>query len=546
MTLHVFKVPGRLVLQSAAIAAFLFSGAAWGQGWPPGMTGQDFEKMQRFFRALDEGMKPAAGPVAEELIYDPETRDLSLAEIAGIEKALPRLFFLEPEASGRTAVKSPLFVLPNADHIQMQVQWTSALNAQKKNVLRKATAAESEEDRSFQRSERITNGEYTAVLRTQNNEPAVRASGTADVSIPLRFFRAEFDCAKPGSAKAGPHEFTLVRCENDYAEIRQKTTDRTPLDVDIRLYGLNGRLKVSQQSTDAVFPGGRTIVDLTFKDRPDKIEGRRFRALAHGLVRRIVVLLPAQAAKKKLQVQALAEPARDSSSAPNRYGHSVPLPELSVTLPEAAIRGVQAESTRSYAYFGFNEPGVLFPLPPHPGRDYAVCEFARLDLVDENGESVAFETSFAGYDRERKGCHVRFQTETGEVPAFSRARGMLKLRYPLSFSSYITDGRTSIPGVRIRIEGMKVTVETDQSSTETSLLGLAALNGRLYPLRPLSNVQTAADGRRRGEHLFWGSVEKVWFVMTGGWTEMEKSFDLQPAAPLSEADRGKTNVHRNH
>jgi hypothetical protein len=540
----------RFLLLCAAFAALLFSGRVSAEGWPPNMTEQDFEKMQRFFRAMEEGMKPSAGPAAEELMQSsPEPRDLTAGEIARIEKTLPSSFFLEKDFSGRIAVKSPVFVFPNADHMQIQVQWTQVLSAQKKNILRKPTAAEAEDDKLFQRSERITNGEYSAVLRIQKDQEAASAVGMAEVSIPLRFFRAEFDCKKPGPSKAGPHEFTLVRCENDFVELRQKTSEKTPLQADIRIYGANGRLKVSQQSTDAVFPGGRTILDLTFKDRPDTIEGRRMRFLVSGSARRVVVLLPAQAARKKMNVQAFAEPdprALKSNKAPqNRFVQAVNLETRAAVLPEAQLQTLEPVATRSSAYFGFNEPGVLFRLPAHPGAVYAVCEFTDIELRDAAGKPVQFETAFAGYDRDKKGCHIRFQKADGEgPPAFASVRGKLNLRYPASYASYLTDGRSSISGVRVQIDGMKVTFYTAQgvsiADSDKSIRGLAASGGNLFPLFPLAYSESGSD--EKGDYLvrfFWGNVEKVWFALAGDWTQTEKNFDLKAAPLLPDAERGK-------
>lgn len=538
---------GPLVLFSV-LALLLFCLPAEAQGWPPNMTEQDFEKMQRFFRALEEGMKPASGPVAEELLAPaPEPRDLTAAEIAHIQKTLPTLFFLEKDFSGRTRVSSPLFVLPNAPHMQLTVAWTQALNAQKKNVLRKPTAAEAEDDRMFQRSERITNEEYSAVLRTEKDERAVSALGSAEVTIPIRFFRAEFDCARPGPAKAGPHEFILVRCENDFVELRQKTSDRTPLETDIRIYGARGRLKISQQSTDAVFPGGRTILELTYKDRPSAIEGRRMRFLAHGAVRRVAVFVPAQTAKKKMSVQAFSEPdpqtMKSTRAAQNRYLPAQALKTERALLPEKDLRAIQPAATRSGAYFGFNEPGVLFALPAHPGAAHAVCDFTDIELRDAGGKTVQFETAYSGYDREKNACHVRFQKPDSEgPPAFSAVRGKLKLRYPLSYTSEITDVKSAGD---LRVDGMKVTFITPENSPGLAdpakmLLGLALSGGNLFPLFPLAyNESGVNENGNYVTRFFWGNVEKVWIARTGGWVEIEKEFDL-PAAPLlPDTERGK-------
>lgn len=537
-----------IFLHGAAIAAFLFSGSLAAQGWPPNMTEQDFLKMQSFFRALEDGMKPAAGPVTDELLPSSESRDLTAPEIARMEAALPKIFYIEDDFSDRIAIKSPLFVLPNASGIQVQGQWAQVLNAQGKNVLRKPSAEEVESDKTFQRSDKSANGEYSTILRIQKEEKAVSASGTVEVSIPIRFFRAEFDCAKPGTQRVGPHEFTLVKCQNDYVELRQRTSERTPVDPDIRIVGSKGRLKVSQHSTDAIFPGGRTLLDLKFKDLPNAIEGRRFRFLAHGTARKVVVLFTAQAAKKKIAVQAFSapDPALGQKARQNRYLPAVPLETRAQTIAPAELRKLSAVPTRSSAYFGFNEPGVFFALPSHPGTDHAVCEFTELELLDEAGKPVPFETAFAGYDSERKGCHVRFQkAEADGPPVFKTARGKLKLKYPASFASHLADGRSSIPGVRIKFEGMKVTLrfaEGGPSLTESDkfIRGIATLDGKSYPLAQLSHSDSGSDAEGTYvSRFFWGSVEKLWFVLLGEWTEVEAPFSLEAAPPLPDENRGK-------
>jgi len=308
-------------------------------------------------------------------------------------------------------------------------------------------------------------------------------------------------------------------------------------------------LKISQQSTDAIFPGGRTILDLTFKDRPHTIEGRRMRFLASGAVRRVVVFVPAQAAKKKISVQAFAEPEpeklKSNRAAQNRFMPAKALKTEVSVLPESELRAIEPVATRSSAFFGFNEPGVLFALPAHPGAPYAVCDFTDIELRDAGGKAVQFETAYAGYDRDRKGCHIRFQKPDSEgPPSFAAVRGKLKLRYPLSYASHVSDGRTN-QDVRVEIDGMKVTFYTKENGpvvadSDKSILGLAASGGSLFPLFPLAYGESGSnDNGNYVSRFFWGNVEKVWFALTGGWVEMEKEFDLPAAVLLPDSERGK-------
>ena len=89
-------------------------------------------------------------------------------------------------------------------------------------------------------------------------------------------------------------------------------------------------------------------------------------------------------------------------------------------------------SSRSYAWYGFNNPGVQLYLPDFDNSIFAETEMAKPSLSDNDG----FELENGGFDVETRVEEIRFLASDGEKGAeFSRVTGEISLRYPLTFET---------------------------------------------------------------------------------------------------------------
>lgn len=471
--------------------------------------------MQEFYRTMAGSVRPSPVPVRDVTMPDIAASDLTGRDMQDIEQLLPSLFFLEPAQDGRYTITAPLFVLPNGEQIELRGRWMSLLNTGGRNIQRAPDAEEKRSDEG--RSERRTGGEYSAAVYGERGQVAVNASGIVEASIPLRLFRVELDCARPGRFKAGPRTVTLIRCENDFVELREAggLLEEAP---DIRVYGAAGRLQVAEQAADPVFAGGKSILDFQFKNRPVRIEGRRFRLLVYGTARRIIVNFPAQMARKSFNVRASAPPAGMEAGS-NRFLRPVNLETGTYRIDRAAVRGKtpRAESVRGSK----EEMELILPLADHPGARFADC---RLDSSQLEGMRLQ-----PGAPQASEGaCRVRVRRISGA--GGERLRGTWKVRYPLTYAASLA-GPGDSAGVSVRLQGGKVVLQAPADLPEPEhIAGLAAFRGRLFPLQPLRIVS-----RIPAEKHFWGRVEKIWFARLTDWIEYEAAFDL----PAPEESAGQ-------
>jgi hypothetical protein len=514
--------------------------------------------MQEFYRALDAGLVPILDAVAEETKAEPPTRNLTDADEKSIQEIFPRIFFVDAASRGSLDIQAPVFVIPNGNLARITSSWNRVL-LHGKNILRKPTADEIEEDTTFRRVDQVDAGNFRTIIRTSPHDSGpVTAIGQVVLELPLTFHTATFDCEKPSAAKVGVYEFQLRRCTNDFVEFIQKTPEAHPLEPTIRIYGASrDPLVVVQSSVDALFPGGKGILDVDFKSLPDRIEAKRYRFLVKGKAKRIVLSYNDRVLKKTFSVTALSEPdyQNPKSSPNNRFVNITPV--ASQMISDSELRSsLKVAAERNPAYFGFNTPRLILEAPAFSGLKYAKVEWKDVQLIDPKGQPVAFSLSDSACDFEKHSCTVSLEDKTGDgFPAYSRATGKVGIRLP---RSVLVSRGPFADKVAISARGMRVDVSLPGSPPDSPLLapGGVIASGRtgnfVGPLQKLAFESTESESEnengesssRPGDRTetrtfyFWGDVADVQLVLTRDWTQVELSFDLPAPQTLSEDQRG--------
>ncbi len=508
--------------------------------FPPDLKEKDFKRMQEFYRALESGLLPSLSPVSEENEPDLPAENLKPSDEETIARLFPRMFFITGRGT-RRSIESPLFALPNGNHAAVTATWTGVYSGSK-NVMRPPSASEEEEDRAFRRVDRVDQGNYSTVVRTTSEE-VDRASGTAQIRLPLSFHSAQLDCAKPGIVKAGPHELALIRCQNDYVEFTEKTPDLHSAEPFVRIYGSRGVLVRVQSSVDPVFSGGRSLIDLKFRELPIRAEGRRYRFLSKGRATRVVVSYPDRMLVRTFAVSAEAEPepGNPKSKPSNRYVRT-PAPPSSGTVSDSDLRaGLSLRTTRSAGYFDFNQPLVVLSLPDVPGLRFAQAEWDAV-LTDAQGNSLPVSLQNSGCSEAERSCAARIEGKES-IPESGRVRGAVRLRIPRTIQVV----RDRFPeSIRVHASGLRVTVDLPDSPTGPLLANEDAiqafgesgsLRGALQML-PVREMKLNDSGRMR-TRFFWGTVSSVQLILTRDWTDVSLPFDLPLARPLTDDQKGR-------
>ena len=133
--------------------------------FPPGLKESEFKRMQEFYRALDAGLVPTLDAVAEETKAEPPTRNLTDADEKSIQEIFPRIFFVDAASRGSLDIQAPVFVIPNGNLARITSSWNRVL-LHGKNILRKPTADEIEEDTTFRRVDQVDAGNFRTIIRT--------------------------------------------------------------------------------------------------------------------------------------------------------------------------------------------------------------------------------------------------------------------------------------------------------------------------------------------------------------------------------------------
>ncbi|MFV2072552.1 MAG: ankyrin repeat domain-containing protein [Thermoanaerobaculales bacterium] len=203
-------------------------------------------------------------------------------------------------------------------------------------------------------------------------------------------------------------------------------------------------------------------------------------------------------------------------------------------------------SSRSYAYFGFNNSEVQIYLPRCDNSVYASVEFSPARLLDAADNEVEFERVRGIYDHDTHSDELRFAPVEGKEPVeFARVEGSIALRYPVRMRTVaIGPGGAAPTGLTVTIDGPFVSWSDPEKILPEA-----------RPFTPVERFRAFdASGRRLEQHsfkgysvregvstekyAFWGEVAEFGFDVVDEWAELDISYSLPAIDPLPASRSG--------
>jgi hypothetical protein len=215
---------------------------------------------------------------------------------------------------------------------------------------------------------------------------------------------------------------------------------------------------------------------------------------------------------------------------------------------EAELRAaIKIVSRRSYAVFGYNTPEVRVNLPKVSNSAYSKIEFGPATLVNAAGAKVPFELEESGYMDEECASEIRFQpTGRGTILGFARARGQVKVKYPLVVkTAVITPTQPGPPELAVKIDGPYVNyVESEDKTPQSSFSKLKPLRaydaqGRQLERHGYSETSTDDNGADVTHTSFYGNVARVEIDTVESWAELDLPYNLTPSPLLPKGHEGE-------
>ena len=521
------------------------------------MSKEDFAQLKAMMLSMSAELGPTKGGTRqEELDEVPAPLDLTPEALGKLVERLGKSFFFGMRMGRHLTVEGDLSFFPSLADGTLDVQWSRVVGAGGRNVLGKPSKEEAAElarfaPRSLSWSKDGLHTEATLPLLVEADRAALaKAEGKAKLKVPLTYERLELPCTNGAKVEGGGQTATVKRCENDFLQV-DWTGKEEPVVVIRDAAGR--RLAAGPTTSMPLLKGGRTPLELEYGDLPITIEGKRMSFNVHGKVASAVLALPRGLTERSVTVAATPEPVVEGETRPVK----VPAPRalwepkagtgLVTTTPAAVRSGTRIVAARTYAMVDYNQPKVEVRLPRTDNSLYATMEFAEATLVGQNGKTVPHRQESVWVMWPGLNDEVRFASESGEgIVEFARARGTVKIRYPVAMRSVtLTKAAPTSGALKAEFRGARVAITgeaTDEPRLSTptgaphafDLVRAYDKNGER--LRKVGS-ETWSDDR----HLlaFWGEPVEVRLVQADQWEELELPYDLPPA-PLLPADKAGT------
>lgn len=230
-----------------------------------------------------------------------------------------------------------------------------------------------------------------------------------------------------------------------------------------------------------------------------------------------------------------------------KFAEESPKPSFR-SFTEAQLRAeIKIISTRSYAVFGYNTPEVRVNLPRVSNSAYSKIEFGPATLLSAAGAKVPFELEESGYMDAECASEIRFQAKNSDkVIQFARARGQVKVKYPLAVkTAVITPTQPGPPELGVKIDGPYVSFAEDEEKTPspsfTKLKPLRAYDAAGHQLEQHGYSETTSDesGADIKHVSFYGEVARVEIDTVESWAELDLPYNLTPAPLLPKGHEGE-------
>lgn len=241
-------------------------------------------------------------------------------------------------------------------------------------------------------------------------------------------------------------------------------------------------------------------------------------------------------------------PTRASLTAKPKYLKDVPH-EFKAFTEDELRQQVKPVAGRSYAVFGYNTPEVRVQLPRVSNSGYAEIDFSEPELLDAKGKPVAFELERGIYDEEKFSDEIRFRnpdSESDKPLAFARAKGTIKVKYPLAVKTLkVTPAQRGPKELGVKFNGPYVSFDEEAAALPgTSADHLKPIRaydaaGRLLEPASYSETSTDADGVYRKKMAFHGVVARLEIDSVESWAELEIPYELPPAMLLPAGHEGE-------
>jgi len=214
--------------------------------------------------------------------------------------------------------------------------------------------------------------------------------------------------------------------------------------------------------------------------------------------------------------------------------------------PEQLKQQLLVISSRSYAYFGFNNSEVQIRLPRIDSSIYASVEFSPARLLDAKGNGVEFERVRGIYDYDTHSDELRFAPVEGDEPIdFARVEGSITLRYPIRMrTATIKPGGATPTGLTVTIDGPFVswsdpekTLPEARPFTPVEQLRAFDASGRRLEQHPFKGY-SARGGVSTEKYAYWGEVAEVRVDVVDEWAELDISYSLPSIDPLPASRSG--------
>ncbi|MBI5583343.1 MAG: ankyrin repeat domain-containing protein [Deltaproteobacteria bacterium] len=246
-----------------------------------------------------------------------------------------------------------------------------------------------------------------------------------------------------------------------------------------------------------------------------------------------------------LAAGAYAQPPKAVLLNPPQYVENPRRPAFKSMAGPGVRNGLKVVSGRSSAALEFNTPKVVVYLPEIDNSAYALVEFGDPELFDSRGQGIPFERT-GGTDERTFSREIQLRKKTGSgALEFSKVRGAGKIRYPLEIATRVFKKGKGPGGPGDPVFDGPYVSYPDPNIEEMFFLNPALGPVRAYDasgrrlVRDAFNQTTTQDGRNRRTLAFYGEIAELQIDVVKKWAELEFTYELLPAKPLSEELAGR-------